>query len=183
MEPILIAVLVGTIRDHRHSFSAAKLVAEVGNSCEKVETLLIDPREYHFPGDGSDSGAKDSKYSLATAKADGFFIVTPEYNHGIPGSLKRMIDSEFDNYFHKAVAFGGVSSGAWGGVRAIEALNTTTRALGLVPTNMDIHFPRVQEIFDDNGKLLDDRYIERISKAWDELVWMTRALKYARANI
>ena len=181
MEPIIIAVLVGTTREHRQSFAAAKLVAEVGSSNEKVETILVDPRDYSFPGDGSE--AKDQNYSLVTAKADGFFIVTPEYNHGLPSSLKRMLDSEFDNYFHKAVSFGGVSSGGWGGVRAIEALNTISRALGLVSTNGDIHFPKVQELFDDQGRLLDDRYIERINKAWVELIWMTRALKYARLNL
>jgi NAD(P)H-dependent FMN reductase len=109
--------------------------------------------------------------------------VTPEYNHSIPGSLKRMLDSEYENYWYKAVAFGGASNGSWGGVRAIEALATTTRALGLAPTFVDVQFPRVQDIFSEDGQLQDDKMQQRVEKVWHELIWMAAALKYGRENI
>lgn len=178
---LFLPVLAGTTREQRKSFWAAKLVAEVGSTIEGVETLLVDPKNFYFPGDGNDPEGKDSRYSELTARADGFFIVTPEYNHSFPGTLKRMLDSELENYNHKPVAFAGASSGAWGGVRAIESLVISVREMGLVATYTDMHFPRVQELFDQDGKLLDEKYRERCTKSWQELVWMATALKNAKS--
>ena len=135
MSKLYIPVLAGTTREKRRSIYAARLVAEVGNTFDEIQTEVIDPIDYTFPGDGKDPENKDPKYTEKTAKAQGFFIVTPEYNHSIPGSLKRMLDSELTNYRHKPVAFGGVSSGPWGGVRAIEQLAIIVRNMGLVSTS------------------------------------------------
>ena len=180
MDKLFIPVIAGTTREQRKSFWAAKLIAEVGATIEGVETLVVDPKDYHFPGDGNDPEGKDRRYGELTARADGFFIVVPEYNHSFPGSLKRMLDSELENYNHKAVAFAGASSGAWGGVRAIEALAMAVREMGLVSTYVDMHFPKVQELFDESGNLLNESYRHRCIKPWEELVWMARALKTAR---
>ena len=173
-------VIIGTNREKRRSYFAAKLVAEVGASVDGVVTELIDPQNFYFAGDGNDPNGKDGRYSDLTARADGFFIVTPEYNHSFPGSLKRMLDSEFENYRHKPVALGGVSDGIWGGVRAIESLVNAVREMGLVATWIDVNFPRVQDLFDEHGNLLDEEYRKRILKSWQELIWMARALKAAR---
>ncbi len=179
-DKLFIPVLIGTTREQRKSALAAKLIYDVSKEYGSVESILVDPKDYNFPGDGNDPEGKDPKYTDITLRADGFFIVTPEYNHSFPGSLKRMLDSELSNYVHKAVAFAGASSGSWGGVRAIEALVVSVREMGLVATFQDIQFPRVQELFSEDGNLLDDKYIPRIRKAWDELIWLSTALKNAR---
>ncbi|MBI2051380.1 NAD(P)H-dependent oxidoreductase [Candidatus Roizmanbacteria bacterium] len=114
MEKLFIPVLQGTTRQKRKSIYAAWLVERVGKEFEEVKTVLVDPLDFNFPFDGNDPEGKDPRYSKITKEADGFFIVTPEYNHGYPGSLKRMLDSELENYIHKPVAFAGVSSGPWG---------------------------------------------------------------------
>lgn len=183
MNKLFIPVLAGTTRPLRESVRAAELVVQVGKTIDEIETWLVDPMDFNFPYDGNDPENKDERYTEITAKADGFFIVTPEYNHSIPGSLKRMLDSELSNYIHKPVAFGGVSNGLWGGVRAIEALNTAVREMGLVSTFTDVQFPRVQDIIDQHGKLLDEKYRERIMRSWTELIWMAKTLKYGRENI
>ena len=118
-----------------------------------------------------------------TERAEGFFIVVPEYNHSIPGTLKRMLDSELKNYVHKPVAFAGVSSGPWGGVRAIEALATAVREMVMVATFTDMQFPKVQDLFDDEGNLLNENYREYIKGAWIELIWMTKVMKYGRETV
>src|SRR6185369_6268879 len=146
---LVIAVLAGTTRVQRKSIMAAQYIAEVGRSLPDVEIIFVDPKDFTFPGDGNDPEGKDPRYSEITARADAFFIVTPEYNHSFPGSLKRMLDSELENYIHKPVAFAGVSNGGWGGVRAIEMLVNTVREMGLAVTFTDVHFPRVQDLFDD----------------------------------
>jgi NAD(P)H-dependent FMN reductase len=180
MSKLYIPVLAGTTREQRKSIYAARLVAEVGNTFDEVETEVIDPKDFVFPGDGNDPEGKDARYTAITERAQGFFIVTPEYNHSFPGSLKRMLDSELKNYIHKPVAFAGVSSGGWGGVRAIEQLVGAVREMGLVSTFTDMQFPKVQDLFDDEGVLQNESYREYIKGAWTELIWMTKVLKDGR---
>jgi NAD(P)H-dependent FMN reductase len=121
-DDLVIAVLAGTTRGQRESIKAARYVAEFGKTIKGIEIVFVDPTEFTFPGDGNDPEGKDPRYSEVTARADAFFIITPEYNHSFPGSLKRMLDSELATYNHKPVAFAGVSNGSWGGVRAVESL-------------------------------------------------------------
>ncbi len=180
---LFILVLAGTTRVQRLSIKAAEYVAEIGRTYPELEIQLVDPNDFNFPGDGNDPEGKDSKYSELTAKADGFFIVTPEYNHSFPGSLKRMLDSELANYIHKPVALAGVSNGSWGGVRAVEALVTTVREMGLVATFTSAYFPRIQDVFDELGKPIDERTEKGVRRAYDELIWMAKTLKYGRDTI
>ena len=179
---MIILVLSGSTRPQRKSILVSQLITDEGQKIDGIQTVLVDPIEFSFPGDGNDSEGKDPKYSQLTNDADAFFIVTPEYNHSFPGSLKRMLDSELENYIHKPVAFAGVSSGHWGGVRAVESLVSTVREMGLVATFTDVYFPNVQDLFDVNGMLLQDNYRQSIRKVYDELIWMAVALKNARNN-
>src|SRR5947209_9946185 len=57
-------------------------------------------------------------------RAPGIHVVTPEYNGSFPGVLKYFIDLlKFPESFEdKPVAFVGIASGAWGGLRAVEQL-------------------------------------------------------------
>ncbi|HVS59038.1 MAG TPA: NAD(P)H-dependent oxidoreductase [Candidatus Saccharimonadales bacterium] len=183
-ETITIAVLAGTIRAQRRSIVAAHYVADFGSKLEGVEIIFVDPKEFNFPGDGNDPEGKDPRYTDIVRRADAFFIVTPEYNHSFPGSLKRMLDSELQLYNHKPVAFAGVSDGNWGGTRAIESLVPAVRETGLVVMSWDVYFPRVQDIFDEQGAIKDEfreRYERNLSKLYDELLWFARILKQGRA--
>lgn len=177
---LFILVLAGTTRVQRKSFAAAKYVAEIGRTYPELEIELVDPTNFNFPGDGNDPEGKDPRYSELTARADGFFIVTPEYNHSFPGSLKRMLDSELKNYIHKPVAIAGASNGGWGGVRAVESLVPAVREMGLVVTFTSAYFPRVHEAFDENGKAIDERTESGVRRAYDELIWMAKVLKAGR---
>lgn len=185
-DTLVIAVLAGTTREQRQSIKAARYVAEFGSHIEGVEIVFVDPKDFYFPGDGNDPEGKDARYSDITARADAFFIVTPEYNHSFPGTLKRMLDSELANYIHKPVAIAGASSGNWGGLRAVEALVVTVREMGLVVTFTSPYFPRVQDSFDNNNQPVTEqkeRIDKNISAAYKELIWMAKVLKYARDNL
>jgi len=183
MTQLTVAVLAGTNREQRKSIHAAHFIAEIGATFNDVEVIFVDPRDYYFPGDGNDPEGKDARYTEVTRRVDAFFIVTPEYNHSFPGTLKRMLDSELETYIHKPVAFAGASSGQWGGVRAIEQLVGTVREMGLIATFTDMHFPHVQDLFDDTGKLLDEKYRDYAKGAWVELLWMARVMKSGRENV
>jgi NAD(P)H-dependent FMN reductase len=183
MEKLFIPILVGTTRPKRESIKPARLIEQVGKTIDEIDVCLVDPNDYHFPFDGNDEENKDPRYSELTKRADGFFIVTPEYNHSYPGTLKRMLDSELKNYIHKPVTFAGASSQVFGGARAIEALLHPVREMGLVATFADIYFPRVQELFDDTGEIHDKKYIKRIERAYEELIWLAKVLKWGRENV
>jgi NAD(P)H-dependent FMN reductase len=182
-EQITIAVLVGTAREKRESIKAARYIAEFGRKQTNVDIIFVDPKDFSFPGDGNDPEGKDPRYTEITRKADAFFIVTPEYNHSFPGSLKRMLDSELETYSHKPVAFVGCSNGGWGGVRAVEALVPAIRETGLIALSWDVYFPRIQDIFDGQGIMkpeFEPKYTKNIQKLYNELLWMARLFKRAR---
>ncbi len=185
-EPITIAVIEGTTREKRESIKASRYIAEFGRQQPGVEIILVDPKDFNFPGDGNDPEGKDPRYGAITAKADGFFIITPEYNHSFPGSLKRMLDSELQTYNHKPVAFAGVSNGSWGGTRAVESLVPAIRETGLVCLSWDVYFPRIQDLFDEAGQLKpenQERYNGNLQKLYDELIWMARLFKEGRRQL
>lgn len=181
MDTIHVAVLVGTVRKNRKTIYAANLIHTVGSDLPNVKTTLVDPRDLHLPNEGQ--VVRDPSYTKITKEADAFFIVCPEYNHGFPGSLKRMLDSELKNYIHKPVALAGVSSGALGGARVIELLVPVVRELGMIVTFEDVRFPHVKDLFDDEGTLQDETYIKRVQKSYTELVWMAQALKWGRKHL
>lgn len=181
--PITIAVLAGTTRKQRRSIKAAHYIADFARQLPNIEVIFVDPADFHFPGDGNDPEGKDPRYSDITQKADAFFVITPEYNHSFPGTLKRMLDSELANYNHKPIAMAGVSDGNWGGVRAVEALVPAVRETGLVVMSWDVYFPYVQNIFADDGSIQEEyraRYEKSLGKLFDELLWFARLLKSAR---
>ncbi len=185
MTNFTLAVLIGTTREQRLSDRAARYIAKLASDRPNVEVVLVDPKDFNFAGDGNDPEGKDARYSEIVAKADAFFVVTPEYNHSFPGSLKRMLDSELALYNHKPVAFAGVSNGNWGGVRAVESLVPAVRETGLVVMSWDVYFPYIQNIFDTDGQIQDefaDRYRKSVTKLLDELLWFGEMLKAARAE-
>jgi len=182
-ETITLAVLAGTTRAQRQSIKAAHYVADQARKLEGVEVIFVDPSDFYFPGDGNDPEGKDPRYSEIVGKADAFFIVTPEYNHSFPGTLKRMLDSELQLYNHKPVAFAGASDGNWGGVRAVEALLTAIRETGLVALSWDVYFPFVDKMFNEDGSIKEEhreRYERNLGKLFAELLSFARLFKQLR---
>jgi NAD(P)H-dependent FMN reductase len=185
MQTINLAVLIGTTREKRESIKAAHYIAHVASQREQVEVKLVDPKDFNFPGDGNDPEGKDPRYTEIVEWADAFFIVTPEYNHSFPGSLKRMLDSELALYNHKPVAFSGASDGNRGGVRAVESLLTAVRETGLVALSWDVYFPYVNKMFNEDGSIKTEhaeRYDKNVNKLLDELMWFATLLKSARST-
>ena len=164
---------------------AAKwLIGEMQKRPE-IETRLLDATDFALPRDDYSQGLKDlfPEWRDAIIRADGLVIVSPEYNHGYPGTLKAVLDLLLREYIHKGVAFVGVSAGPWGGTRVIEALVPMVSELGLAVTFSDLNFPFVQRTFDPEGKLLEQVFEKRVKDFLDELVWMSRTLKWGRENV
>jgi len=185
MDELNIPVLLGTNRKMRKSAFVAKWLVSRMEKRPEIRTRLFDVVDFALPRDDYGQGLKDSfpEWRDAIVNADGLVIVTPEYNHGYPGSLKAVLDLLLREYVHKAVAFVGVSAGVWGGTRVIEAMVPMVRELGLAVTFTDLNFPKVEKLFDDQGNLLDSAFDQRAKDFLDELVWMSRVLKWGRANV
>lgn len=185
MDKLILPVLLGTNRKNRNSVHPARwLVGEMEKRPE-IETRLFDVADFALPQDDYGTGIKDlfPEWRDTIIQADGLVIVSPEYNHGYPGSLKAVLDLLLKEYIHKAVAFVGVSAGPWGGTRVIESMVPMVRELGLAVTFTDLNFPKVQKTFDAEGKLLDQAFEKRAQDFLDELVWMSRSLKWGRENL
>jgi NAD(P)H-dependent FMN reductase len=185
VEKLFLPVLLGTNRKQRNSVHPARWLVGEMEKRDEIETRLFDVSEFALPQDDYGQEIKDRfpEWRDAIIRADGLVIVTPEYNHGYPGSLKAVLDLLLREYIHKAVAFVGVSAGPWGGTRVIEAMVPMVRELGLAVTFSDLHFPKVQAKFDAEGKLLDQAYEKRVQDFLDELIWMSRTLKWGRENV
>jgi NAD(P)H-dependent FMN reductase len=185
VENLFLPVLLGTNRKKRNSVHPAKWLIGEMEKRPDIETRLFDTSEFALPPDDYGQEIKDQfpEWRDAIIQADGLIIVSPEYNHGYPGSLKAVLDLLLREYVHKAVAFVGVSAGPWGGTRVIEAMVPIVREMGLAVTFSDLNFPKVQTKFDPEGKLLDPAFEKRAKDFLDELVWMSRTLKWGRENV
>jgi NAD(P)H-dependent FMN reductase len=178
-----IPVILGTTRMGRMSFHAARLVAEELGKHDRVETDLIDIVNVPLPTNDAGQGIKDPEFSAKVIRADALVVVSPEYNHGYPGLLKHVLDSCLKEYIHKAVGLVGVSAGPFGGTRVIENLLPVMRELGLVTIFWDVNFSNVQNVFSNDGRLLDQSYLRRIDKFLKELIWMAKTLRHGREEI
>ena len=185
MSKLFIPVLLGTNRKERNSIHPAKWLVREMQKRDDVETQLFDVADFALPQDDYGQGLKDQfpEWKEAIIRADGLVIVSPEYNHGYPGSLKAVLDLMLREYVHKAVAFVGVSAGPWGGTRVIEAMVPMVRELGLAVSFADLNFPKVQNTFNPQGELLDPAFEKRAKDFLDELVWMSTVLKWGRENV
>src|ERR1051325_8529467 len=86
-KPLFIPVVLGTVRKGRASENVAKFVFEQVKQREDVDGEQI----------------KNQGFSATCERADGLVLVVPEYNHGYPGMLKHILDSNLKEYIHKAV--------------------------------------------------------------------------------
>ena len=180
---LFIPVLLGTPRQGRYSEHVARFVLDRVRRLTGVETELIDLRNIPLAVDNAGEDLKDASFSAAMMRADALIVVAPEYNHGYPGLLKHLLDTNLKEYIHKAVGICGVSAGGFGGARVIQNLLPVMRELGLVTIFWDGNFSSVQSLFDQAGNINDRSYEGRIDKFLAELVWMAKTLRYGRENI
>ena len=184
IRPVFLPVIIGTPRQGRLSEPAANFVFGEVSKRSDIETELIDIRKIPIRMDDAGEALKDSEFSVTIERADGLILVVPEYNHSFPGLLKHVLDTNLKEYVHKAVGVCGVSAGPFGGARMIQSLVPVLRELGLVTIFSDVYFGTAGKLFDPaTGKITDSAYVGRLEKFLNELVWMARALRFARENL
>lgn len=181
------AVIYGSVRRGRQGIKAARFVMNKLKERDHIVTL-IDPDEYRLPfldlmykeyGPGEAPDAME-KVSQILEKADGYIIVSAEYNHSISASLKNLLDHFQSEYHYKPSGIVTYSAGPFGGVRALVNLRGILAELGTPSIPSAFPISQIHNAFDDDGKPLDPAYDKRIVKFLDEFEWYEKALKNAR---
>lgn len=115
--------------------------------------------------------------------ADALLILTPEYNYGLPGVLKNVLDwgsrpPGTNVWANKPVAIAGATPGRWGTVRAQMQLRQVLWALDMhVLKRPEVLIPEVPGKFDEAGYLTDERTIGTLTKMLAALVEWTQLVK------
>lgn len=181
MPKINLLIISGTTRPNNNSQKAANFVFEIIKNNDNFDCKFVDVTDIKVMDDGN---TRDENYSKLVEWADSYFIITPEYNHGIPGGLKRVLDSEPNkNYENKAVAVAGVSTGNFGGIRAVENLLPVLKELGLKITRYDVYFSHVDKFFSEENIENTEHQKQRINKVVNELLFLAKSLKWGRENL
>jgi NAD(P)H-dependent FMN reductase len=169
--PIQVGIIFGSTRPGRFCDVVVRWAAAQVAADSRFLVKLIDP-------------ASDDKEGLrrSIAEADGFIVVTPEYNHGYTAPLKSLIDSYGAEWHAKPVGFvsyGGVS----GGLRAVEQLRLVYAELHAVTLRDSVSFASAWELFDSTGALVSPERSERTMRAMlSRLRWWASALSRARSE-
>ena len=116
---------------------------------------LIDIGELSLSAADAGEQIKYDGFFATCERPDGLVLVAPEYNHGYPGMLKHVLDSNLKEYIHKSVGMCGVSAGRLRRTRVIQSLLPVLRELGLVTIFWDGNFSGAQALFDETGNMKD----------------------------
>jgi len=187
-----IAVIIGSTRQTRFADYPAAWVAAHLAATDGVEVDVIDLRDFALPDfDGPPPAVHPREYGLPEVArlggrldaADGFIVLTPEYNHGYPAALKNAMDHTFVEWVRKPIAF--VGWGNVGGSRAIEQLRQVAVEFEMAPVRHAVHVladvmraVRAAEAPDDPE--LFASLDERLERLVTDLLWWTVALREAR---
>jgi len=164
--PLRVAVIIGSTRPGRLGPAVAAWFADQAVPREDVTIDLIDLAD------------ADTPIGPRLATADAFVVVTPEYNHSYPASLKALIDWHFQQWAAKPVAFTSYG-GASGGRHAVLHLENVFTELHAVTIRDGLAFPNYFVTWND-GEPQVEQAPELAKVMFDHLDWWAKALRSAR---
>src|ERR1700689_2449891 len=159
-------IIVGSTRPTRAAESVFPWIAEEAIRHGSFDVEVLDLRDWNLPffqehmgtiGDFADPTYSDPvvrAWNTKIAEGDAYLIITPEYNHSVPGELKNAIDSVFVSFAlrNKPVAFVGYSAGIAAGTRAVEHLALIAIEAEAVPLRNTVLIPAVAGAFGEDGQ-------------------------------
>lgn len=185
-----LGIIIGSIRDIRRGGRVAKWLLPQFEQFDDFDIEVLDVKDFPLPFfnesnspeglNGEYGNETAQRWSAKVREMDAFIIVTPEYNHGAPASLKNALDWLYHEWVRKPVAFISYSPNAAGGVRSVEQLRQNVIELQMAPLREAIHITYVLDTISEDGELLQGHFNERLVKLMEELAWWSHALKTAR---
>ena len=124
-----IGVIIASTRPVRMGKQVADWVKQITDKDAEAHYTFLDLADIELPFLAEPKLPAQGDYQQESTKAwaakigaqDGFLVVTPEYNHGYPATLKNAIDTLYAEWVRKPVAY--VGYGSLGAARSIEQLN------------------------------------------------------------
>jgi NAD(P)H-dependent FMN reductase len=189
-------IIVGSTRPTRTADSVVPWVIDQAKNHPRFDVEVLDLREWELPhfgehmgtlGDINDPTYSDpiiKRWNQALRVGDAFLVVTPEYNHSIPGVLKNAIDSAWMSFAlrHKPISAVSYSLSPVGGARAIEHLYSIAIEAEMVPVRNTTVIGNVAEAFDSDGHPVSPSTAAALRVSLDDLAWMAEALSAARTS-
>jgi NAD(P)H-dependent FMN reductase len=186
---LVIPVILGSVRTERQGIKAARYIVRQLEA-RGHEAVLVDPLEKQLPL--LDRMYKEYEAGTAPAileelatlyrRADGFMIVTAEYNQSVPPALKNLLDHFLEEYFWRPSAIMSYSAGRYGGVRAAVTLRTVLGELGMPSIPSILAVPSIGKALSDEGAA-NEPWIDRAAGRFlDEFTWYAEALAARRAS-
>ncbi|MER7823994.1 NAD(P)H-dependent oxidoreductase [Streptomyces sp. NPDC096097] len=179
--PLRIALVVASTREGRFGPTVARWFQTVVTDRADIELTVADLADADLPAHWTPDPAPPTRaFADHLASADAYVILTPEYNHSFPASLKQAIDITGHVWRRKPVGFvsyGGLS----GGLRAVEQLRLVFAELHATTLRETVSFHQFP--FDETGTPHDTHNAERAATTLlDDLLWWGHALRTARHN-
>lgn len=174
-----IAVIVGSTRDGRAGDGIAAWFLDRAGGRADVDLELVDLAGFDLPHRYPRRVTPTvRRFASAIDRADGFVIVTPEYNRSFPASLKNAIDLAYDEWHAKPVGF--VSYGCRSrGHYAVEALRVVFTELHTVAVRDEVALDLLALGEDGTPRDGADSAVDTLL---DQLAWWAHALRDARAR-
>lgn len=190
-KPLNIKIILGSTREGRFGDKPAQWIFDIAKQRENLNVELLDLRDYAMPFFAepvTPSSIKEpysnpvvQAWTAKIEEADGFIVVSPEYNHGYSAVVKNAFDYVGKQWNKKPVAF--VSWGTVGGVRSTEQLRQVVAELQMVSIRTAVHMITPWQFLDEKG-LPKAEYLEthktNANTMLDQLIWWGDALKTAR---
>jgi chromate reductase, NAD(P)H dehydrogenase (quinone) len=166
---IIVAHLVGisgSLRKGSFNASLLKAAQELmpsGSTLEIASIAGIPLYNFDVETEGIPAAVDLLKERVVTA--EGLLLVTPEYNHSIPGVFKNAIDwlsrppKDIPRIFNgRPIALIGASSGIGGTRMSQVAWLPVLRTLGTRPWfGKQLYVANAGQVFDGDGRLQDDK--------------------------
>jgi NAD(P)H-dependent FMN reductase len=168
-----IAVIVGSTREGRVGDEVAAWFVGVAKERREIVVEVLDLVDFDFPARlPARATAEMNRFVAAVGDADGFVVVTPEYNRSFPASLKQAIDYGYDEWHAKPVAFVCYGCGSRG-QHAAAALRVVFAELHTVTVRDEVGMDLMES---EPGPARETA----AGVLLDQLVWWAEALRNAR---
>ncbi|MEU7576469.1 NAD(P)H-dependent oxidoreductase [Streptomyces sp. NPDC041068] len=176
--PLKVAVIVASTREGRFAPTVAAWFTAQATQRADLDLDVIDLADARLPdGLTGQPGPEVARITPRIDAADAFVVITPEYNHSFPATLKTAIDWHYAEWRAKPVGF--VSYGGMaGGLRAVEQLRQVFAELHAVTVRDTVSFHGVWDCFDEAGALTDPSGPTSAAKTMlDQLAWWGHTLR------
>lgn len=185
---VKIGIILGSTRPGRNGEAVAKWINDLAQKRKDAQFELVDIKSFNLPLLDEPVPPSMGQYSKPHTKAwaakietfDGFVLVTPEYNHSVPGALKNAIDFLFKEWNNKAAGF--VSYGSMGGARAVEHLRGILAEVQIATVRNQVMFSLFTDFENFSVFKPDPRNEKSANAMFDQLIAWSEALKPLRAK-